>query len=159
MGDTVLSVIPTIVQLGITIYNAFEKKKENSEECKHLIALIESIRGQLDYLMKVTRDQEKSLEQELCTLKDRLKECEKFIDQFGKKWWLTKLVFNQGQNDELRILNVHLDSCQKQLHYKMTLIFEDNRQKDTQTIINTLHMQSAATQENPHDVKRLRADQ
>ncbi|CAF3575018.1 unnamed protein product [Rotaria socialis] len=159
MVDTALSVIPTIVNLGIKIYDAFETKKENSEECKHLIVHIESIRDQLDYLKKVTRDQEKSLEQELCTLKDRLKECEKFIDQFGKKWLLTKLVFNQGQNDELKTLNVHLDSCQKQLHYKMTLIFEDYRQKDTQKIINTQHMQSAAIQEIHHDVKRLLADQ
>ncbi|CAF4162427.1 unnamed protein product, partial [Rotaria magnacalcarata] len=41
----------------------------------------------------------------------------------------------------------------------MTIIFEDYRQKDAQTIINTQHMHSAVIQEIHHDVKRLLADQ
>ena len=119
MVDTSVSGIPTLLDLGREVYGAFQTKKDNDEECKDLAGVLKSINRLLESLTQITRDKEQSLEQELQSLKEQLEKCGKFINKHGEKGRLKKIMFHQGEQDELKKLNTKLTGCFQRLHIAM----------------------------------------
>ena len=119
MVDTGLSLMPTLADLGIKVYDPVQTQKENDEECKDLADVLKSVNRLLESLTQITHDKEQILEQGLQSLKEHLETCKKFIDKHGKKWILTKTAFHQSEQDELKNLNRKLTQCLQRLHIAM----------------------------------------
>ena len=136
MVDTALSAIPTLVDLGIKVYDAVQTQKDNDEECRKLADVLKLVNHQLEFLKQITPDQKQNLERELQTLKEHLEECEKFIDKHGKKWTLTKIVFHQSEQDELKKLNTKLMQWLALLHFAMNATFGNYFQEQVEKFIS-----------------------
>ena len=118
------------------IYDAFQTKQDNNDECKHLAATVKLIKHQLDDLEEITRGKEQSLQQELQHLDNCFKNCKGFIDKRRQQWELTDLVFNKSERDELKKLNEHLQRSYQQLEGAKATLFERLRRDDNAKVIN-----------------------
>ena len=136
MVDTALSVIPTLVNLGIKVYDAVQTQQDNNDECKNLANVLKLVNHQLEFLQQIKPDQRQSLEQELERLKEHLEECEKFIDKHGQEWTLKKIVFHQSEKDELKKLNTKLMQWLALLHSAMTATFGNDFRKQIDKFIS-----------------------